>query len=173
VSFVYAKSDIEMQSAPRSVPDVKASLSVYNFIEELRMQELTAACGLLHHWCEYRNVSHEMLEVGEILTAVEAIIKKVIEMARMVTTFKELCEMEQIALLKGAVTEVIILRSVLNYVPEKDSWVFNLDEVSARYTAHCPRTTHTGSYSYRNTGKANSLNTALMRASSARATMWR
>lgn len=109
---------------------VKPSLSVYNFIEELRMQELSSACDLLRPWTRYRKVVHEMSQVNQMYEAVEQIINKVIEMSRMVTTFKDLCEMEQMALLKGAVTEMIILRSVLNYMPDKDSWVFNLLSVS-------------------------------------------
>ena len=121
-------SSIRTGSGGASV--VKPSLSVYNFIEELRMQELSSACDLLRPWTRYRKVVHEMSQVNQMYEAVEQIINKVIEMSRMVTTFKDLCEMEQMALLKGAVTEMIILRSVLNYMPDKDSWVFNLLSVS-------------------------------------------
>lgn len=125
-----------MSSNIRSSGGVKASLSVYNFIEELRMQELHMACDLLRPWCRYNKVVHEMLQVNQMYDAVEQIINKVIEMSRLVTTFKDLCEMEQMTLLKGAVTEMIILRSVLNYMPDKDSWVFNLLSVSNSLTNH-------------------------------------
>ena len=128
VTLVSKTTDLEMNSI-RSVPIVRPSLSVYNFIEELRMQELTFACDLLRPWCHYTKVVHEMEQITEMYEAVDLIIKKVIEMARMITTFKDLCEMEQMALLKSAVTEMIILRSVLNYMPDKDSWVFNLNSV--------------------------------------------
>lgn len=94
------------------------------------MQELQMACDLLRPWCRYGKVAHEMLQVNQMYEAVEQIINKVIEMSRLVTSFKDLCELEQMTLLKGAVTEMIILRSVLNYMPDKDSWVFNLLSVS-------------------------------------------
>ena len=129
-SFVCGKSDSE-SNTHRLPSAVRPSLSLYNFIEELRVQELTIACDMLSHWCQYRKIVTELKKIEEMFEAVEIIVKKVIQMARMVTTFKELCEMEQIALLKGSVTEMIILRSVLNFVPEEDSWLFNLTDANA------------------------------------------
>src|SRR5699024_4267584 len=100
VTFVNSKkTDLEMNTM-KSVPTVRPSLSVYNFIEELRMQELTLACDTLRHWCRYGKVVREMVQITEMYEAVELIINKVIGMARMVTTFSDLCEMEQMALLK-------------------------------------------------------------------------
>lgn len=117
----------------RNSPSAKASLNVYNFIEELRMQELTIACDTLRPWGQYQKVVGEMAQLTEMYEAAEKVITKVIEMAQMVTTFQDLCKNEQQTLLKGAVTEMVILRAVLNYIPEENTWVFNLRNVSRHY----------------------------------------
>lgn len=43
-------------------------------------------------------------------------------MAKRITAFKSLCQEDQIALLKGGCTEMMILRSLCAYDPDKDSW---------------------------------------------------
>lgn len=43
-------------------------------------------------------------------------------MAKKINAFKNMCQEDQIALLKGGCTEMMILRSALNYDIEKDMW---------------------------------------------------
>ena len=49
-------------------------------------------------------------------------IKRIIRMAKKITPFINMCQEDQIALLKGGCTELMILRSVINYDPDKNSW---------------------------------------------------
>ena len=46
-------------------------------------------------------------------------------MAKKITPFTTMCQADQIALLKGGCTELMILRSVINYDPDKNSWRVN------------------------------------------------
>jgi nuclear receptor subfamily 1 group I len=49
-------------------------------------------------------------------------IRRIIKMMKRVNGFKNLCQEDQIALLKGGCTELMILRSVMTYDPEANSW---------------------------------------------------
>ena len=52
----------------------------------------------------------------------EIAIRRLIKMSKRISAFKNLCQDDQIALLKGGCTEMMILRSVSAYDPVKDSW---------------------------------------------------
>ncbi|XP_066586743.1 nuclear hormone receptor HR96 [Prorops nasuta] len=54
------------------------------------------------------------------LTAIA--IRRLIKMAKKINAFKNMCQDDQLALLKGGCTEMLILRSALNYDPDKDMW---------------------------------------------------
>ncbi|XP_043493796.1 nuclear hormone receptor HR96 [Polistes fuscatus] len=54
------------------------------------------------------------------LTAIA--IRRLIKMSKKMNAFKNMCQEDQLALLKGGCTEMMILRSALNYDPDKDMW---------------------------------------------------
>ncbi|XP_002013932.2 nuclear hormone receptor HR96 [Drosophila persimilis] len=54
------------------------------------------------------------------LTAVA--IKRLIKMAKKITAFRDMCQEDQVALLKGGCTEMMIMRSVMIYDDDRDSW---------------------------------------------------
>ncbi|KZC05898.1 Nuclear hormone receptor HR96 [Dufourea novaeangliae] len=54
------------------------------------------------------------------LTAIA--IRRLIKMAKKINAFKNMCQEDQIALLKGGCTEMMILRSAINYDAEKNMW---------------------------------------------------
>lgn len=54
------------------------------------------------------------------LTAVA--IRRLIKMAKKINAFKNMCQEDQVALLKGGCTEMMILRSVMNYDSSKQTW---------------------------------------------------
>ncbi|CAD6209831.1 GSCOCG00010834001-RA-CDS [Cotesia congregata] len=54
------------------------------------------------------------------LTAVA--IRRLIKMAKKINAFKNMCQEDQLALLKGGCTEMMILRSALNYDSDKNMW---------------------------------------------------
>lgn len=43
-------------------------------------------------------------------------------MAKKINAFKNMCQEDQVALLKGGCTEMMILRSVMNYDSSKQTW---------------------------------------------------
>ena len=49
-------------------------------------------------------------------------ITRIIRMAKQIQPFINMCQEDKIALLKGGCTELMILRSVVSYNPEKQSW---------------------------------------------------
>jgi len=54
------------------------------------------------------------------LTAVA--IRRLIKMAKKINAFKNMCEEDQVALLKGGCTEMMILRSAMTYDCARDTW---------------------------------------------------
>jgi nuclear receptor subfamily 1 group I len=57
-----------------------------------------------------------------VINLTDLAIKRIIRMAMKITPFVNMCQEDQIALLKGGCTELMILRSVINYDPENNSW---------------------------------------------------
>lgn len=43
-------------------------------------------------------------------------------MAKKINAFKNMCQEDQVALLKGGCTEMMILRSAMNFDPTKQTW---------------------------------------------------
>ncbi|XP_059610726.1 nuclear hormone receptor HR96 [Phlebotomus argentipes] len=64
------------------------------------------------------------------LTAVA--IRRLIKMSKKISAFKNMCQEDQVALLKGGCTEMMILRSVMQYDSDRASWKIphNLEEMS-------------------------------------------
>ncbi|XP_017020556.1 nuclear hormone receptor HR96 [Drosophila kikkawai] len=54
------------------------------------------------------------------LTAVA--IKRLIKMAKKITAFRDMCQEDQVALLKGGCTEMMIMRSAMIYDDDRDAW---------------------------------------------------
>ncbi|KRT83125.1 nuclear receptor [Oryctes borbonicus] len=54
------------------------------------------------------------------LTAVA--IRRLIKMAKRINAFKNMCQEDQVALLKGGCTEMLMLRSLMNYDESKQIW---------------------------------------------------
>lgn len=54
------------------------------------------------------------------LTAVA--IRRLIKMSKKISAFKNMCQEDQVALLKGGCTEMMMLRSVMQYDSEASSW---------------------------------------------------
>ncbi|KAG0723846.1 Nuclear hormone receptor HR96 [Chionoecetes opilio] len=54
-------------------------------------------------------------------------------MAKRINSFKNLCQEDQIALLKGGCTEMMLLHSVSAYDPDKDSWKGSYLYLTRRY----------------------------------------
>lgn len=79
--------------------------------------------NLVGEECKFKNNSGQsdpmLLDVIN-LTAIA--IRRLIKMSKKINAFKNMCQEDQLALLKGGCTEMLILRSAINYDPDKDMW---------------------------------------------------
>ena len=57
-----------------------------------------------------------------VINLTELAIKRIIKMAKQIYSFSQLCQEDQVALLKGGCIELMVLRSVMNYDTEKQTW---------------------------------------------------
>lgn len=74
------------------------------------------------------------------LTAVA--IRRLIKMSKRISGFKKMCQEDQIALLKGGCTEMMILRSVMQYDSDKAFWKIpsmNTANLRADILKLCPK----------------------------------
>ncbi|RWS30466.1 nuclear hormone receptor 48-like protein [Leptotrombidium deliense] len=58
----------------------------------------------------------------DVIRMTDQAIRRIIQMAKKISGFRNLCQEDQVALLKGGCTELMILRSVMSYNIEKDCW---------------------------------------------------
>ena len=70
-----------------------------------------------------------------VINLTDLAIKRIIKMAKQISPFINMCQEDQIALLKGGCTELMILRSIISYNPEKNSWSVSilLDNIAISY----------------------------------------
>lgn len=100
-----------------------------NDCEKIKLSELSEANkGLMAPLCEdynFKDLSNPSLI--NIINLTEIAIRRLIKMSKRISAFKSLCQEDQIALLKGGCTEMMILRSVFAYDSDKDSWSIQQD----------------------------------------------
>jgi len=57
-----------------------------------------------------------------VINLTDLAIKRIIKMAKQIFSFTQLCQEDQVSLLKGGCIELMILRSVINFDLEKNAW---------------------------------------------------
>ncbi|XP_012260110.2 uncharacterized protein LOC105688403 isoform X2 [Athalia rosae] len=73
--------------------------------------------------CRFKaNASHSDPALLDVINLTAIAIRRLIKMSKKINAFKNMCQEDQLALLKGGCTEMMILRSALNYDPDKDIW---------------------------------------------------
>lgn len=90
-----------------------------NDAERAKLNELIVANKALLAPLEETSPDHRLLDIIN-LTAIA--IRRLVKMAKKINAFKNMCQEDQVALLKGACMEMLILHSVTTYNPDKDSW---------------------------------------------------
>nr|AQN67832.1 hormone receptor 96 [Leptinotarsa decemlineata] len=58
----------------------------------------------------------------DVINLTAICIKRLIKMAKKINAFKNMCQEDQVALLKGGCTEIMLLRSAMNYDSKKRTW---------------------------------------------------
>lgn len=70
----------------------------------------------------------------QFLNMADTSVKCLVKMAKHIRTFKKIEQLDQIALLKGAVVEVLILRSAKMFDAQSQGW--NIDKNGCKHTVH-------------------------------------
>lgn len=115
---VYAKAiEIEFTELPIRTSFVKSK--ELNRLERQKLEELVTANEILKMPLNCGVSDPSLLDV---INMTDHAIRRLIKMSKKINGFKNLCQDDQIALLKGSCTELMILRSVMSYDPEKECW---------------------------------------------------
>ncbi|XP_033324953.1 nuclear hormone receptor HR96 [Megalopta genalis] len=79
--------------------------------------------NLIEEDCKFKsNFGQSDPALLDVINLTAIAIRRLIKMAKKINAFKNMCQEDQIALLKGGCTEMMILRSAINYDAEKDTW---------------------------------------------------
>lgn len=80
---------------------------------------LNAFFPIMNYQLHYDSGDPTLLNV---INLTDIAIRRIIKMAKKLAAFKTLCQEDQIALLKGGCTELMILRAVMSYDADKGCW---------------------------------------------------
>lgn len=86
--------------------------------EALRLQELATANQVL----KVPLACDPEPSLVDVINMTDHAIRRLIKMSKRIAAFKSLCQEDQLALLKGGSTELMLLRSVMSYDAERDCW---------------------------------------------------
>uniref|UniRef100_A0A1L8DIG6 Putative nuclear receptor nhr-48 n=1 Tax=Nyssomyia neivai TaxID=330878 RepID=A0A1L8DIG6_9DIPT len=78
------------------------------------------------------NHNHQDPQLLKLVNLTAVAIRRLIKMSKKISAFKNMCQEDQVALLKGGCTEMMILRSVMQYDCDRASWKIphHLEEMS-------------------------------------------
>ena len=110
-----------------SMSQLENTTTIYIHCTGLRLQELFIASRALAETIgQEEDLSFNKFSAEPSLISVinltELAIKRIIKMAKQIYAFAQLCQEDQVALLKGGCIELMVLRSVMNYDTEKHAW---------------------------------------------------
>nr|WCS71180.1 hormone receptor-like protein 96 [Pardosa pseudoannulata] len=115
---VYGKA-IEIEFTELPIRSSVLKNKELNYLERQKLDELIVANEVLKMPLNCGVNDPSLLDV---INMTDHAIRRLIKMSKKITAFKNLCQDDQIALLKGGCTELMILRSVMSYDPEKECW---------------------------------------------------
>uniref|UniRef100_A0A1B6EGZ0 Nuclear receptor domain-containing protein n=1 Tax=Clastoptera arizonana TaxID=38151 RepID=A0A1B6EGZ0_9HEMI len=116
-SIIYKAVELEFE--PCSV----TRTSVSNELTSTELERLDELINANEDF--FAPISIETLLVGhikDIITLTAIAVRRLIKMSKLISAFKNMCQDDQMALLKGGCTELMILRSVMTYDPNKNTW---------------------------------------------------
>lgn len=74
-------------------------------------------------FCYFKSSDHQTdSRLLDVINLTAVAIRRLIKMAKKINAFKNMCQEDQVALLKGGCTEMMILRSAMSYDPTKQTW---------------------------------------------------
>ncbi|XP_017123882.1 nuclear hormone receptor HR96 [Drosophila elegans] len=106
-----------------------------NEAEQNKLRELRVACEALYDPVD-EDLSALMMgddrikpddtrhnpKLLQLINLTAVAIKRLIKMAKKITAFRDMCQEDQVALLKGGCTEMMIMRSAMIYDDDRDAW---------------------------------------------------
>ncbi|XP_053946974.1 nuclear hormone receptor HR96 [Anastrepha ludens] len=66
--------------------------------------------------------THQDPKLLQVINLTAVAIKRLIKMAKKISVFRNMCQEDQVALLKGGCTEMMLMRSVLTYDNNRNTW---------------------------------------------------
>ncbi|XP_046993506.1 nuclear hormone receptor HR96 [Schistocerca americana] len=105
-----------------------------NDAERAKLNELIVANKALHDPldddisalvgddCRFKASVNEAPVLLDVINLTAVAIRRLIKTAKKINAFKNMCQEDQVALLKGGCTEILMLRSAMSYDPDNHIW---------------------------------------------------
>ena len=91
--------------------------------DQRKLEELIAANEVMNEsGLDDERLPKNSLTLTDVVNLTDVAVRKIIQMSKKIAGFRSLNQEDQIALLKGSCTEVMILRGLMNYDAEKEVW---------------------------------------------------
>ena len=120
---VYKKTiELEFSTFPFKLENVNGRKEL-NYSEWQKLQELLRANNILKEPLPSNAISNPT-QLLDVIKMTDFAIRRLISMSKKISSFKNLCQEDQIALLKGGCTEMMVLRSVMSFNEEKETLLF-------------------------------------------------
>ncbi|CAG2173965.1 unnamed protein product [Oppiella nova] len=130
--IVYRKAiELEFASIPirKTMNETNANYFEFNDLERNKLTELLNAMAVMKD--QFTAITSEVTGILDALKMTDQTVRQLIKMSKRMVGFKSLCQHDQIALLKGGCTELIILRSVVSYNYEREYYTIVMDSNNA------------------------------------------
>lgn len=126
--------DITTSGSPTSTVVPNQLLRILNEEEDYQIGEVISAYRQSLEIVVESDVSRDRASFTDLVNIAEISVRRVIDMAKKIKSFKALSQKDQITLLKGGSIELLIIRSVINYDTEKQQFLDPYDTESAAMT---------------------------------------
>lgn len=131
----YSSCNTQLQQQPICSPTNAIMGRDLNEAEQMKLRELKLASEALYYPMDNDlsllmmgedrvkpEDTHQDPKLLQVINLTAVAIKRLIKMAKKISVFRDMCQEDQVALLKGGCTEMMIMRSVLTYDNNRNTW---------------------------------------------------
>ncbi|XP_036223890.1 nuclear hormone receptor HR96 isoform X1 [Bactrocera oleae] len=131
----YSGCNTQLQQPPICSPTNAITGRDLNEAEHMKLRELKLASEALYYPMDNDlsllmmgddrvkpEDTHQDPKLLQVINLTAVAIKRLIKMAKKISVFRDMCQEDQVALLKGGCTEMMIMRSVLTYDNNRNTW---------------------------------------------------
>ncbi|XP_074597014.1 nuclear hormone receptor HR96-like [Brevipalpus obovatus] len=96
-----------------------------NELETMKLNELAEAFKQIDDPLITQHLDDNLVDLSDLVNLTEIAIRRLIRWCKQIQSFQNLCRDDQIALLKGGVVEMLLIKASINFNPDAGAWEDN------------------------------------------------